>query len=73
MKPMDNKDNSARCICPACALHTDCNRKKNELLFCGRNKSECAMDQKRMCICGDCPVYGENDLSGGYFCINELK
>lgn len=30
------------------------------------------MDSNKMCICGGCPVYRENDLAGGYFCINEL-
>jgi hypothetical protein len=31
------------------------------------------MDAKKMCICGICPIYSANDLSGAYFCINEIS
>ena len=72
-KPADNQTNFTACICPGCPLYTDCNREKSEKLFCGRKKSECAMDANRMCLCGMCPVYKKNDLTGGYFCINEIS
>ena len=72
-KPNDNPENFSQCICINCSLYTDCNKGKNEKLFCARKKSECPMDASKMCICGMCPVYKKNDLSGGYFCINEIS
>ena len=72
MKPQDSQENLEKCICERCALFSDCNRGQSEKLFCARKKSTCPMDNTKMCICGGCPVYGENDLKGGYFCINEI-
>lgn len=71
-KPADNPENSGKCICPGCSLFTGCNQEKGEKLFCARRKSDCPMDNTKMCICGACPVFNENGLSGGYFCINEI-
>jgi aldose sugar dehydrogenase len=71
-KPADNQNNFDSCICPNCSLFTDCNKEKSEKFFCGRKKSGCEMDPEKMCICGMCPVYTRNNLSGGYFCINEI-
>lgn len=71
-KPENNQDNFSGCICLDCSLFTSCNQKKNEKLFCARKKSDCEMDSQKMCICGMCPIYSENELSGGYFCINEI-
>lgn len=73
MKPKNTEDNFEKCICINCPLFHECNQEKNERLFCARQKSACEMDAKKPCICGGCPVYNENDLSGGYFCINEIK
>lgn len=73
MKPLNTQENSIKCICGRCPLFTDCNKGKTEILFCARRKSECPMDNKKMCICGACPVYEENNLIGGYFCINEIS
>lgn len=73
MKPQDNPENFSKCICENCALFTECNKEGKEKLFCARKKSDCAMDASKMCICGVCPVYNDNNLSGGYFCINEIK
>ena len=73
MKPADSQENFAKCVCGRCPLYTDCNKGKEEKLFCGRKKSDCPMDSSKMCICGTCPVFSENKLSGGYFCIHELK
>ena len=73
MKPENNKENFSKCICVGCSLYVDCNRDKKEKLFCGKTKSECSMDANKMCICGSCPVYSKNNLSGGYFCIKESQ
>lgn len=72
-KPSDNQENFSKCVCESCTLFYQCNIDKKEKLFCARKKSGCDMDAKKMCICGTCPVYNENDLSGAYFCINEIK
>jgi hypothetical protein len=74
MKPKNSAENFGKCICVNCPLFTDCNRNKGERLFCARTKSECAMDNKKSCLCpAGCPVYSENDLVGAYYCIVELK
>ena len=73
MKPADNQKNFKNCVCPGCSLYIDCNSGKNEKLFCAREISECAMDPDKICICAGCPVYAENSLSGGYFCLNKLE
>lgn len=73
MKPENNQENLIKCICKRCPLYSECNKGKNEILFCARQKSECSMDNTKMCICGACPVFSKNKLSGGYFCINEIS
>ena len=73
MKLADNEENLAKCICRSCTLYTDCNKGKGERIFCPRRKSECLMDNAKMCICRTCAVFSENNLTGGYFCINEIK
>jgi len=73
MKPQNTEENKEQCLCPQCYLYTECNKGKGESFFCGETKSECAMDAKKLCICGRCPVYIKNSLEGGYLCINELK
>jgi len=72
MKPENTEDNFNKCNCKNCSLYTDCNKEKGESLFCGRTVSKCPMDSKKMCICGSCPIYFRNGLSGGYFCLSEL-
>ena len=71
-KPSDSLENLSQCICANCSLYSDCNKNKNETLFCARKKATCPMDSKKFCICGMCPVYENNNLKGGYFCINEI-
>lgn len=72
-KPKDNEENRGKCICPSCPLYSTCNDQKHEKFFCGTHKSACQMDRRKLCICGACFVYNENDLTGGYFCINEIN
>jgi hypothetical protein len=71
-KPENNEENLKHCICEQCSLFSGCNQEKAEKLFCARQKSACEMDSKKMCICGMCHVYNQYELSGGYFCINEI-
>jgi hypothetical protein len=72
-KPQDNQENFSLCVCDKCSLFTDCNKEKEEKLFCAREKSDCIMDSSKMCICGRCKVFEQNKLTSGYFCINEIK
>ena len=72
-KPIDNQKNLSQCICEKCSLFTECNKGKSEKMFCARKKSECGMDDNKMCICGMCNVYNQNKLTGGYFCINDIN
>lgn len=72
IKPQDNQENLALCICEKCPLFTVCNQENKEKLFCARKKSLCEMDIKKMCICGMCKVFDRNKLTGGYFCKNEI-
>lgn len=71
-KPQNNQENASRCVCVKCQLFTDCNKGKNEMLFCARDRSGCDMDIKKMCICGMCRVFNDNNLTGGYFCKNQI-
>jgi hypothetical protein len=73
MKPDNNQENFDKCVCINCTLFTDCNRDKMERLFCARQRSKCSMDSSKLCICGSCPVFKENKLIGGYFCLIEIK
>lgn len=70
MKPENNEKNYTNCICPACPSYNDCCEKTSEKAFCANKRCSCEVERKS-CICGNCPVYKENDVSGGYFCINE--
>ena len=41
-----------------------------EGLFCSFGKSKCITEEKG-CICGDCEVYKENNLTNSYYCLVE--
>jgi hypothetical protein len=59
-----------QCICRACPLFSDCSRAKNEILFCiiGRGK-DCTYDASLDgCLCPQCPLTEEYDLSKAYYC-----
>jgi len=71
MKPENNGQNETRCICPSCRVKTTCHADQKEVLFCARAKSDGAMNTSQTCICAMCPVYNDNDLNGGYFCVKE--
>jgi len=70
MRPENNEINYNNCICKACPSYNECTQRTDEKGFCMDKRSSCKID-KNSCICGSCPVYNENNLSGGYFCIDE--
>jgi hypothetical protein len=39
-----------------------------EGVFCASGKSR-FIEEKKECICANCQVYKENNLTGGYYCI----
>ncbi|MFC1637802.1 DUF2769 domain-containing protein [Patescibacteria group bacterium] len=39
-----------------------------EGFFCSGGVSSCEMDEVKGYICGNCPVFSENALGGGFFC-----
>lgn len=67
----DTEENSRRCICPECPtfLADECPKEKMEGLYCAKGRSGCDMVRKG-CVCGNCSVWKESNLSKGYFCIN---
>ena len=69
-KPEYNEKTYSACICEACPSYNDCCRNSSERAFCSNKKCSCTVERKS-CLCGTCPVYRENDLSGAYFCIDE--
>ncbi len=60
----DSEENRKKCICTGCPSYP---QECGGVLFCATGKSSCDVEVKG-CICGYCPVYTENDLSGLYYC-----
>lgn len=68
MKVDDSKENEARCICPNCPTHDECMQRTHaETLYCARGKSKCEINKKG-CLCGECPVAADYQLTDLYFC-----
>ncbi len=67
MRPADNDNNAGMCLCPGCPTYNDCMRGNDEHLFCARGDTQC-IPSPNGCICGECPVWAENDLNSYYFC-----
>jgi hypothetical protein len=68
MRPQDNEANADRCLCPGCPTYSDCTRDAGERLFCSRGQTKCRLAENG-CLCGDCPVWAEHELSQFYYCI----
>jgi hypothetical protein len=68
MRPENTTENADRCKCPGCPTYNDCMTDGDERLFCGRGKTDCDPSMNG-CICGECPVWQQNDLSDYYYCI----
>jgi hypothetical protein len=62
-KVADTPENMARCICG------DCPSKPEDLfaLYCAKGKSPEKV-KARGCLCPDCPLYVELDLTYDYYC-----
>lgn len=56
----------ANCICKKCPSYVECGEKAG---FCLVGKSSC-IEEKKGCICGDCPVTKKMGLKWGYYCTN---
>ncbi|MFA5802456.1 MAG: DUF2769 domain-containing protein [Thermoleophilia bacterium] len=65
--------NIRNCICKDCpsfpGLWKELTHAESPGLFCAHGKSRIDIDQKG-CVCGDCEVYTEHELTGAYFCVN---
>ncbi|HTW96584.1 MAG TPA: DUF2769 domain-containing protein [Candidatus Methylomirabilis sp.] len=65
----DTKENFQMCICANCPTYQAgaCPKDKGEKLYCAKGKSACELANKG-CICGGCPVWSSNKLTGYYYC-----
>ncbi len=70
MTIVKDKKNMEKCLCPKCPSYNHCANLKKEALFCSEEvgKSKC-IQKKNGCICDQCPVYKENHLKTGYYCV----
>lgn len=68
MRPDDTDINASSCVCPNCPTYDDCMRGNDERLYCSRGKTECKPASKG-CICEECPVWADYDLTSLYFCL----
>ena len=66
----NTKENAGKCSCPRCPSYDECMAGKTEALYCGRDTTSCSV-KTNGCICAGCPVYSENNLNSGYYCINK--
>lgn len=67
MKVPNTKENLMKCICMNCPTHNECMKKGMEGLFCARGKAKCEL-KRQGCICGECPLSSEYQLSNTYYC-----
>jgi hypothetical protein len=82
-----SNENIKRCICPTCPVQraSACVKEKMKKLkgspsteempgmYCSSGLASCDdIDTEQMCICGECPVWEDNDLLDleplGYYC-----
>jgi len=63
MEVPNTQENMMKCICTTCPTYIE----GDTGFFCSMDKSEKNPEQKG-CNCAGCPLWGEYDLSGGYFC-----
>jgi Protein of unknown function (DUF2769) len=64
----DSEENSAKCVCGRCKSYPG----GEPWLYCARGKSPKEIDRVE-CICPECPVWTENDLSGTYYCVSGVE
>lgn len=68
MRPEVTDANKSKCLCPTCPTYNSCMRDNGEGMFCGNGNTECDPKQQG-CMCADCAVFAQYNLSGGYFCV----
>ncbi len=61
----DTHENASKCICSSCPTYIE----GDKGFFCALDKSD-KNPQQHGCYCSDCALWGEYELSKGYFCIN---
>jgi hypothetical protein len=59
----DNDNTEAACICGECPSKN----REDLTAYCATGKSGMAV-RRRGCLCGDCSVYRDYDLTRGYYC-----
>lgn len=68
-----NIHNITNCICGKCPSFPGKWKELEHLqmpgLFCSAGKSRLDIDKKG-CLCADCQVQKEHELTGGYYCVN---
>jgi hypothetical protein len=69
MRPEDDELNVSRCQCPNCPTYDDCMSDRGQRIYCSRGKTDCTPTPKG-CICPECQVWLDNDLSERYYCAN---
>ncbi len=69
MPVQNTAENFAKCICNTCPTYNDCMQDGHEKLFCARGKSTCGITANG-CVCGNCPVHLENNLTSYYYCMS---
>ncbi|MBD3190392.1 MAG: DUF2769 domain-containing protein [Candidatus Heimdallarchaeota archaeon] len=72
----DNKENKEICktICGMCPTYTNNQlhgEEEPQLLFCARGASNKKEIIDEGCICFSCPIFKEQGLEGGYFCMGK--
>ncbi|MDO8736509.1 MAG: DUF2769 domain-containing protein [Thermoleophilia bacterium] len=63
MEVPDTPENTESCICGGCPTYIV----GDKLLYCSVGKSDLELEQKG-CICTDCALWPEYDLSKEYYC-----
>ncbi len=63
MEVPNTPENGSKCICGTCPTYIE----GDKGFFCALDRSDKELEQKG-CDCGSCALWGEYDLSEGYFC-----
>jgi hypothetical protein len=57
------------CQCLDCSTHNECAKRSAERLYCIASRSPMCIEERRGCLCGDCPVKQELGLVISYHCL----
>lgn len=67
----DTLDNAGECSCPDCPSFDGEMAEEGEALFCARGESACE-PATLGCVCAECAVALDYELSGDYYCQNGM-